>query len=254
MADKFISPLQGMTAFISGASGGIGGEIARQFAEAGANLALTGRDVNKLAEVGTVCRQHGAHVQTYVADFEFDQQVSALAQSVLRDFGGVDILVNNAGLAIHGPILEINLKSWDRMNRINVVAPLLLAQAFIPGMIKRGHGKVINITSRAARAGHPDMGAYSQSKAALQQLSSVMAVEFGPHNIQVNCIAPTVTMTTMGQLMWQPGPRTDAKLAHIPAGRFAEPGDVANAALFLAAQKSGFVNGTTIPVDGGEGA
>ena len=116
------------------------------------------------------------------------------------------------------------------------------------------HGKVINITSRAALIGQPGLGSYSSAKAALHQLSKTMAVEFGPKNVQVNCIAPTVTMTPMAQQVWTPGPRTDAKLARIPAGRFAEPTEVADVALFLASELSDFVSGTIIPADGGEGA
>lgn len=254
MPDRNKISLKGKIAFITGASKGIGVEIARNLAEAGADLALTGRDSEDLAETAAMAQSFGVEVWCATADLNDAGQVRTLARSVLEDLGRVDILVNNAGLAIPSPVLEINLHDWDKMYQIDVTAPLLLVQAFVPGMIERGHGKIINITSRAALAGHAQLGAYSSAKSALHQLASSMAVEFGPHNIQVNCVAPTVTMTSMGQANWQPGARTEAKLARIPAGRFAEPYEVADVTLFLASNLSDFVSGTIVPVDGGEGA
>jgi NAD(P)-dependent dehydrogenase (short-subunit alcohol dehydrogenase family) len=254
MPDRNKISLKGKTAFISGASKGMGVEIARNLAEAGADLALTGRSKEGLAETGEIARDLGVNVWIGAAELDHEQQVRALGKAALDAVGHVDILVNNAGLIFPGPILEIEVEDWHTTYNVDVLAPLLLTQVFVPGMIERGYGKVINITSRAALVGQPGLGSYSSAKAALHQLSSTMAVEFGPHNIQVNCIAPTVTLTPMAQQVWKPGPRTDAKLARIPAGRFAEPSEVADIVLFLASDLSDFVNGTIIPADGGEGA
>jgi len=254
MPNTTVNCLQGKIAFVSGASRGIGLEIARRYASAGAGLALTARSQESLSETVAVVRAMGVEVWTGTADLGNSEEVRALASDVLRDLGRVDILVNNAGLAIHNPVLDIDLQDWGEMFRLNAVAPLLLMQAFVPGMIARGHGKVINILSRAALAGHAGAGAYSSVKAALHRISASLAVEVGSHNIQVNSIAPTVTLTSMAAETWKPGPRTEAKLARVPAGRFAEPGEVADVALFLASGLSGFVNGAVIPVDGGEGA
>lgn len=254
MSDKSKISLKGKTAFISGASKGIGVEIARNFAQCGADLALSGRSPEGLALTADMARKFGVKVWTGTADFIEVEQVQSLAQNVLDDLGRIDILVNNAGLSIPAMVLDIDIDAWNRMYQVNVVAPLILTQAFVPGMIERKHGKVINITSRTALKGHARMGAYGSAKSALQQISASMAIEFGPHNIQVNCIAPVVTMTSMGRANWKPGPRTETKLAGIPAGRFAEPEEIADSALFLASDLSDFVNGTILPVDGGEGA
>ncbi len=246
--------LKGKTAFISGASKGMGVEIARNFAEAGADLALTARNEEQLAETAGMAREFGVEVWTSIAELGDAEQVRQLGRDALAAVGKVDILVNNAGLVFPQPILEIGEEQWRTIYDVDVLAPLLLTQAFVPGMIERGHGKVIHITSRAALIGQPALGAYSSAKAALHQLAQTMAVEFGPNNIQVNCIAPTVTMTPMAQQVWQPGPRTDAKLGRIPMGRFAEPHEIADIALFLASELADFVSGTIIPADGGEGA
>jgi NAD(P)-dependent dehydrogenase (short-subunit alcohol dehydrogenase family) len=254
MPERNVISLQGKTAFISGASKGIGSEIARNLAQAGARLALTGRSRQGLIETRSSAESFGVDVWIGTADLSDAAQVRSVARAALDDLGHVDVLVNNAGVAVHDRLLDIDMDDWDRTYNVDVIAPLIFVQEFVPGMIERGHGKVINVTSRAALAGHAGMAAYSSAKAALHQLSRTMAVEFGPHNVQVNCIAPTVTMTAMGRKSWPAGSRTDAKLARIPAGRFAEPVDVAYVTLFLASGLSDFVNGTIVPVDGGEGA
>ncbi len=254
MPDRNHISLKGKTAFISGASKGMGVEIARNFAEAGADLALTARDEAGLAQTAEMAGEFGVEVWTGTAELNDAQQVRQLGSNVLAAVDKVDILVNNAGVVFPSPIVDIDEENWRTMYDVDVLAPLLLTQAFVPGMIERGHGKVIHVTSRAALIGQTGLGAYSSAKAALHQLAQTMAVEFGPHNIQVNCIAPTVTMTEMAKQVWQPGPRTDAKLARIPMGRFAEPHEIADIALFLASDLSGFVSGTIIPADGGEGA
>ena len=212
--------LAGKVAFVSGASRGIGRAIAVALAEAGADLALTGRD----------------------------------SESLLRVVVNVDILVNNAGLTFPQPIMKIGLKEWHTSLNVNALAPLLLTQAFAPGMIKRRRGKIVNVTSRAGLSALNGHAVYSASKAALHLLTQTMAVELWPHGIQANCIAPTVILTDMAKEVWSPGPHTDAKLARIPMGRFGLPAEVAELAVFLASPLSDFINGTIIPVDGGEGA
>ena len=246
--------LEGKTAFVSGASKGIGVEIVRNLAEAGANLAISGRDRSALEETAELARGFGVEAWIGTCDLGNADEVRQLGQDTLAAVGGIDILVNNAGIVFPKPILEISDAEWHTTYDVDVLAPLLLVQAFAPGMIERGHGKIVNVTSRAALIGQAGLGSYSSAKAALHQLSGTMAVEFGPHNIQVNCVAPTVTMTPMAQQVWKPSPRTDAKLARIPAGRFAEPTEVADVVLYLSSELSDFVSGTIVPVDGGEGA
>ena len=246
--------LAGEIAFVSGASKGIGVAVADALAEAGADLALTARDPKGLEETARRARQKGAKVWTRTAELAEADEVKSLGKAALEEFGRIDILVNNAGVTFPQSVLEVGLDEWHTTLNVNLLAPLLLTQAFAPGMIERGHGKIVNVSSRAALSALADNAAYCASKAALLLLTRTMAIEFGPHNVQANAVAPTVILTPMAERVWTPGPRTDAKLARIPAGHFGQPADVADAVLFLVSPLSGFINGVTIPVDGGEGA
>ena len=249
-----IISLEGKTAFISGASKGIGVAVADSLSKAGANLALTARNADELEQTADNARTNGVKVWTRTAEMADVDDVRTLGQATLDEFGGVDILVNNAGIAQHQPFLEIDIDVFDKVIDVNLRAPIILTQIFAPGMIERGNGKIINLTSRGAIRAFPAGGVYSASKGGLQLLTQTMAVEFGPHGIQTNSVAPTVTMTPMGEAAWPASPRRDAKLARIPAGRFAEPEEVANAVLFLSSPQSDFINGVELPIDGGEGA
>jgi len=246
--------LKGKVAFISGASKGIGVSIAEHFAAAGADLALTARNAAELEQTAETARKHGVKVWTRTAELADADDVKALAEATLAEFGRIDILVNNAGVAKHQPFFDIDLETFHEVINVNLLAPMLLTQAFAPGMIEHKSGKIVNISSRGAIRAIPTGATYCASKGALQLMTQTMAVEFGPHNVQANCVAPTVTMTPMGESAWPASPRRDAKLAKIPTGRFAEPEDVATTVLFLASSQSDFINGVELPIDGGEGA
>ncbi|MBC8453008.1 MAG: SDR family oxidoreductase, partial [Chloroflexi bacterium] len=246
--------LKGKVAFISGASKGIGVSIAEKFAAAGADLALTARNESELEQTAANARKHGVKVWTQIAELEDADAVKSLADAVLSEFGRVDILVNNAGVARHQPFFEVDIETFHTVINVNLLAPMLLTQAFAPGMVERKSGKIVNISSRGAIRAIPTGATYCASKAALQLMTQTMAVEFGPHNVQANCVAPTVTMTPMGETAWPPSPRRDAKLAKIPTGRFAEPEEVASTVLYLASPHADFINGVELPIDGGEGA
>lgn len=245
--------LEGKVALVSGASKGIGVAIADVLAGAGADLALTARNEQELEQTAETARKLGSRVWTRTAEMADPDEVKSLGNAALAKFGHIDILVNNAGLTIPQTFLEIDIEAFHTTINVNLLAPLLLTQVIVPGMIERGHGKIINISSRGAIRAFHGGGAYSASKAGLQLLTQTMALEFGPHNIQANCLAPTVTNTPMGAMAWPPGPRTDTKLSRIPAGHFAESTDVAGAVLFLASSHSDFINGVELPIDGGEG-
>ncbi len=246
--------LEGKVAFVSGASKGIGVAIADALASAGADLALTARDAKGLEHTAELARRKGVRAWTHGAELTDADAVRALADATLTEFDRVDILVNNAGLTFPQRIVDVGLEEWHTTMNVNLLAPLLLTQAFAPGMIERGHGKIINVSSRAGLTALEEHAAYSVSKAGLQLLTQTMAVEFGPGNLQANCVAPTVISTPMAEQVWTPGPRTDAKLGRIPAGHFGQPKEVAEVILFLASSLSDYVNGVTVPVDGGEGA
>ena len=246
--------LAGKIAFVSGASKGIGVTIAGVLANAGADLALTARNEEELEHTAEAARKVGSRVWTRTAEMADADEAKALGKATLAEFGHIDILVNNAGVTLPQTILETEIDKFHTVINVNLLAPLLLTQIFVPSMIEKKRGKIINISSRGAIRAFPTGSVYSASKAGLQLLTQSMAVEFGPHNIQANCVAPTVTNTPMGDSAWPPSPRRDAKLAKIPTGRFAEPEEVADAVLFLASSQSDFINGVELPIDGGEGA
>lgn len=243
--------LAGRIAFVTGASRGIGAAIAVRLAEAGATLAMTGRDRAGLERTQGIVESLGREAWCSAADLGSATHIRSLARAALRRFDRVDILVNNAGLTFPQRILDIGLKEWRTTFDVNLLAPLLLTQAFAPGMVERRSGKIVNISSQAGIGALDEHGAYSASKAGLHLLTKTMAVEFGPHNVQANCIAPTVILTDMAEQVWRPGPRTDAMRAKIPLGRFGVPEEVADAALFLASPLSDFITGEVLSVDGG---
>jgi NAD(P)-dependent dehydrogenase (short-subunit alcohol dehydrogenase family) len=243
--------LAGKVAFVTGASRGIGAAIAVRLAEAGADLALTARDRDGLARTEAAIKPLGVDCWTHGADLASHAQVRSVAGAALRRYGRVDILVNNAGITFPQRILDIGLKEWRATLDVNLLAPMLLAQAFAPGMIERRSGKIINISSQAGIGALDEHAAYSASKAGLHLLTKTMAVEFGPHNIQANCIAPTIILTDMAEQVWPPGPKTEAMRARIPLGRFGQAAEVADAVLFLASPLSDFITGEVLSLDGG---
>jgi NAD(P)-dependent dehydrogenase (short-subunit alcohol dehydrogenase family) len=246
--------LNDRVAFITGASKGIGAAIAEGLATAGADVVLTARDAAGLDRTAAACRLRGVRAWTTIADLADPAQARMAARVALAQAGRVDILVNNAGITFPQRLLEIGEREWRTTMDVDLYAPLVLVQELAPGMIARRRGKIINVTSRAGLGALDEHGAYSAAKAGLHLLTQTMAGEFGPHNVQANCVAPTVILTAMAEQVWGPGPRTDRKLAGIPAGRFGRPAEVADVVLFLASDLSRYINGAIIPVDGGEGA
>jgi NAD(P)-dependent dehydrogenase (short-subunit alcohol dehydrogenase family) len=169
----------------------------------------------------------------------------------LAAFGTVDILVNNAAIALIAPLLEATSADWDSTMAVNLRAPFLLAKALVPAMIKKGGGKIINISSQAGVIGQDSHAAYGASKGGLNTLTKVMCVEWAKHNIQVNTVCPTVILTPMGEEHWGKPERGDPMKAKIPAGRFGRPVEVADMILYLASSASNLVNGQDMLIDGG---
>ena len=242
--------LEGRTALVTGASRGIGFEICEGFADAGADIVATARDAAGLEAVADAVRARGRSCRVHACDLADPDAVDALAPEVLRH-ANVDILVNNAGVALVGPALELSLADWDRTMAVNVRAPFQLARAFAPGMIERGGGKIVNISSQAGVIGIEEHAAYSASKAALNALTRALMSEWARHGVQVNAICPTVILTAMGREVWGADEKSAPFIARTPAGRFGEQVEVADMALYLASPASGLVNGETLMLDGG---
>lgn len=247
--DRF--SLAGHKALITGASKGIGAEIAAVFAEAGADIVALGRDEADLAATAKVVRAHGRRCLTLVAEMASPTEPVAACERALADWGTIDILVNSAGMANVAPAVDFSTEDWDRMMAVNLRAPFLTARTLAPAMIAQRWGKVINISSQTGVIALDDHAAYAASKGGLNALTKSLCAEWARHNVQVNAICPTVVMTPMGKKVWGKPEKGDPFRAATPARRFAEPVEVADAALYLASDASAMVNGALLMVEGG---
>jgi 2-deoxy-D-gluconate 3-dehydrogenase len=241
----------GKRALVTGGSRGIGQECARVLAEAGADVAILGRDAAALDESAAAVRALGRTCHIISADLHSAEDTRRAAARALDLFGTVDILVNNAGIARIFPLAAMSQQDWDDTLAVNLTAPFVLAQAVVPGMMAQRSGKIINISSQAGVVAIDGHGAYAASKGGLNMLTKVMAAEWGPHNIQVNAVAPTVILTPMGVQVWGDPAKGGPMLAKIPLGRFGQPVEVADLVLFLASPASDLITGETILIDGG---
>lgn len=238
--------LQGKTAVVTGAAGAIGAAISRSIAAAGAKVVLI--DVAREATTSLAGEVGGHAVQL---DLSNADAVSAAARRILTQFGTVDILVNNAGILNNAKMGATTLDEWRRVQAINVDAAFLLAQAFLPGMRAARWGRVINMSSYAAKSGGLTAGtAYSVSKTAMLGLTFAIAREVAGDGVTANAIAPAYVMSPMVSDQLTPDQRA-AQLAAIPVGRFCEPEEVAHAVMFLASPLAGFITGEVIDMNGG---
>ncbi|MES2815250.1 MAG: glucose 1-dehydrogenase [Pseudomonadota bacterium] len=247
--DRF--SLQGRKALITGASKGIGAEIARVFAEAGADIVALGRDEADLAATAAAVRSQGRRCLTLVAEMASPTEPVLACERAQAEWGTIDILVNSAGIANVAPAVDFSTEDWDRMMAVNLRAPFLTARTLAPAMIAQRWGKVINISSQTGVIALDDHAAYASSKGGLNALTKSLCAEWARHNVQVNAICPTVVMTPMGIEVWGKPEKGDPFRNATPARRFAEPVEIADAALYLASDASSMVNGALLMVDGG---
>jgi 2-deoxy-D-gluconate 3-dehydrogenase len=238
-------------ALVTGASRGLGAEIASALAAAGADLVISGRDSIGLESTRQLVEGWGRRCQPVLADLRNVEETRRLADRALEEFGTVDILINNAGIVYVESLLKTTLDHWEETQAVNLRAPYLLSQTLAPGMIAQGQGKIVNISSVAAVLAPEGHAAYSASKGGLNLLTQTMAAEWGRYNIQANAVAPTVILTAMGQQVWGEPSKGDPMKARIPARRFGEPQEVADLVLFLASNASDFICGQVIRLDGG---
>ena len=243
--------LKGKTALVTGATKGIGIETCQVLADAGADIVAVGRDPEGLDAVKAAVEAKGRRCLAVEADLATADGPEHAAKTALKIFRTIDILVNNAGIALIDPLLEAKTADWDMTLAVNLRAPWLLAKTLVPKMIKRGHGKVINVSSQAGVVGLEGHGAYAASKGGLNMLTKVMCVEWAKHNLQINSVCPTVILTPMGEQVWGDPAKGDPMKAKIPAARFGRPVEVADLILYLASSASDLVNGQDILIDGG---
>lgn len=243
--------LAGKHALVTGATKGIGFETCQVLADAGADIVAVGRDPAGLAEVSALIRKAGRSCVTVEADMSTVEGPHRAAREALKAFGTIDVLVNNAGVALNEPILDISLENWDTTINVNLRAPMLLAQALVPNMIKQKMGKIINVSSQSGIMALQDHGSYGASKGGLNMLTRVMTIEWAKHNIQSNTVCPTVILTPMGEMVWGKPEKGDPMKARIPLGRFGKTTEVADLILFLSSSASDLITGQDILIDGG---
>ena len=246
--------VQGKRALVTGASRGIGAEIAIVLADAGADVGIVGRDAEGLEATRQAVTQKGRRCVAIRADLRTVEGPRAAGRQALEFFGTVDILVNNAGVFHRQSILETSAEHWDETQAVNLRAPFLLAQVIVPEMIKQRCGKVINVSSVASIAGCEGHAGYSASKGGMNILTRVMAAEWGQFNIQTNAIAPAIVLTDMGKKVWSDEAKSAPVKARIPLHRFGEPIEIADLVLYLASPASDFILGQVLVIDGGYSA
>ena len=235
-------------ALVTGATSGIGRATAEALAAEGVHVLVTGRDGRRAEEVVAAIRSAKGRADFAVADLSSADSVLSLAVQAEKRLGGVDILINNAGIFSFGPTTEATAAGFDAMYNTNVKAPLLLTARLAPGMVERGWGRIVNVTTMVAYIGMAGAALYGSSKAALQLLTQAWAAEYGPSGVTANAIAPGPVRTPgtagMGEALEQLGKT-------VPAGRVGSPAEIAAVAVFLASEAAGYVNGATVAVDGG---
>lgn len=247
--------LEGKTALVTGGATGIGLAVARCFCREGAAVLICGRREDRLGEAERLLAAEGGRVLARKADVTRQEDCLALVKAAEEWTGGLQILVNNAGVMRFSRLEEADDAQWELLMRTNVWAPWRMMVAALPLMRRSGGGSIVNISSLAGLKAFPGAGLYCLSKAALQSLSQVMALEAAPEGIRVNVICPAlVEETELADPIFgkeDVGRFYDALRPLHPLGRNGRPPDVAEAALFLASDQSSWVTGVLLPVDGG---
>ncbi len=244
--------LTGKVALITGGTHGIGLAIGLLLGKAGAKVCVNDRTEEKLEECRKAFARESLGVYTLVFDVTDEVDVNRGVTLIEENVGPVDILVNNAGIIKRIPILDMPVADFRQVLEVDLVAPLIVSKRVVPGMIRNRRGKIINMCSMMSIYGRNTVSAYASAKGGLKLLTANMCCEWAKYNIQVNGIGPGYIATSQTAPIRENGhPFNDLVMTRTPAGRWGEPQDVANAALFLASNASDFVNGHILFVDGG---
>lgn len=249
--------LEGKIALITGASYGIGFAIAQSYANAGATIVFN--DINEdLVDKGLIAYQElGINAHGYVCDVTDEEAVISMVKRIENEIGIIDILVNNAGIIKRIPMCDMSVEDFRKVIDVDLNAPFIVSKAVIPTMIKKGHGKIINICSMMSELGRETVSAYAAAKGGLKMLTKNIASEYGEFNIQCNGIGPGYIATEQTaplreiQVDGSRHPFDQFIIAKTPAARWGNPEDLMGPAIFLASHASDFVNGHILYVDGG---
>jgi NAD(P)-dependent dehydrogenase (short-subunit alcohol dehydrogenase family) len=243
--------LKGKVAVVLGASRNIGRTLSLGLANAGADVVVASRSVGDLETLAQEIRGMGRKALVQPVDVTKSSDIRKMAEAAVADFGRIDILVNNAGININKLALDMTEKDWDLVLDTNLKSYFLASQAVGQYMVKQKKGKIISISSTFGLVGFEKRAAYAASKGGIGQLTKVLAIEWGPFNVNVNAIAPTATRTTINEELFANEEWRKFMLERLPVKRFCQPVDLVGAAIFLASDASDMVTGITLPVDGG---
>lgn len=243
--------LTGKVALVTGAGRGLGRASAELLARAGADIAAAARSMDELESLVSDVRAIGREASAYRLDVASVPAIQEAVEAVIARHGRIDILVNNAGTNIQQAALDVTEEAWDTVMATNLRGGFFCAQAVGRHMLERGSGKIINMCSTFANLGFYGRASYAASKGGLAQITRVMAIEWASSGVNVNAVGPTATMTQMNEELFRDPAWQDKVLARIPAGRYAQPEDVASAVLYLASPASDMVHGHMLMVDGG---
>lgn len=249
--------LEGKTALVTGAAYGIGFAIAEALADAGAKIAFNCRSRKHMDEALKAYGEKGIEARGYICDVTDEAQVEKMVAEIEAELGVIDILVNNAGIIKRIPMTEMTAEEFREVVDIDLNAPFIVSKAVIPRMIKKGHGKIINICSMMSELGRETVSAYAAAKGGLKMLTRNIASEYGKYNIQCNGIGPGYIATPQTaplrerQADGSKHPFDSFIISKTPAERWGDPEDLMGPAVFLASEASDFVNGHILYVDGG---
>lgn len=244
---------KGEVVLITGGSRGLGLEIAQGFGSAGAEVVITARREQWLAEAEKSLKEQGVTVHALLGDVADPASVERVVQQVLERCGKIDVLVNNAGLTWGAPAESMPLERWRQVIDANITGTFLMSQIVGRHMLERDKGAIVSVASIAGLSGGQlNTVGYNASKAAVINLTRALAVEWAAHNVRVNCVAPGMFRTRMTEAILE---RAEAVVANTtPLGRIGQPGELAPAVLFLASEGASYITGQVIPIDGGRSA
>src|SRR6266436_3318262 len=250
-----VTRLAGKVALITGGGTGIGRAIALAFAREGAKVAVAGRRKEKLEETLRELEKRGGTGLAIASDVSKAKDAERAVRETAKAFGKLNVLVNNAGVLHASTIEGISEEQWDKLMTINLKGPFLMCKAALPAFRKAGGGAIVNVGSVLGLVAMKERAAYCASKGGVTMLTKAMAIDHGHENIRVNCICPSIVETELVKGLFDAGEKGQAlrkgRLALIPLGRFGQPADVAEMAVFLASEESSWLTGAAIPLDGG---
>ena len=251
MIDAQTFRLDGRLALVTGSSGGIGLALARGLAQAGASVVLNGRNLDKLAQAAALLASEGLRVHARAFDVTEHEAVEASIGSIEAELGAIEVLINNAGMTRRAAFHELSASDWDDVMRTNVDSIYHVGQAVAKRMLPRKRGRIINICSVMSELGRPGTVVYTASKGAVKMLTKGMAIDLGPHGINVNGIGPGYFKTELTEKLVADESFSQWLINRTPSRRWGDVEDLAGAAVFLASDASRFVNGHILYVDGG---